>query len=90
MTVPHHKSRTMRRVYVRTPGGNVVLHHKLRRPAYAECGGCHKNLQAVPRERPAGIQALAKAKRRPERPYGGVLCGSCMRKTMVAKGRMPQ
>jgi len=31
---------------------------------------------------------MAKTKKRPERPYGGVLCTRCMRKTMIGKARI--
>jgi large subunit ribosomal protein L34e len=48
---------------------------------------CQAILSGVPRERPFKLAQLAKTERRPERPYGGVLCSKCMRKTIVAKVR---
>ena len=77
------KSRTMRRVHVKVPGGATKLHYKLRKPAAAKCSTCGDVLKGVPRERPAKMQNMPKTKKRPQRPYGGVLCSKCMRKKIV-------
>tara|TARA_Y100000310_G_C20302935_1_gene632679 strand:- start:197 stop:469 length:273 start_codon:yes stop_codon:yes gene_type:complete len=75
-----HKSRSLRRVHVKTPGGVNKIHYKKRKPSIAHCKVCKKDLKGVPRERPYKMQSLSKTKKRPERPYGGVLCSACMRK----------
>jgi len=80
-----HKSRTMRRVFVKTPGSKTILHYKLRKPSKAICGGCGTQLSGVPRERPFKMQNMPKTKKRPQRPYGGVLCSRCMRQVIVAR-----
>jgi len=82
-----HKSRTYRRVFVRTPGSKTVLQHRLRKPSKAICGKCHNQLAGVPRERPVKMRTLPKTAKRPERPYGGALCSKCTRITLVAKAR---
>jgi large subunit ribosomal protein L34e len=87
MKTPHKtKSRTFRRVKVTTPGGKRVTHYKRRRPEAAHCP-CGETLKGVPRLLPIAMQALAKTKKRPERPFGGVLCSKCMRKKIIAKFR---
>ena len=73
------RSRSLRRKKVRTPGNRLITQHKKRRPKIAKCGICRKPLHGVPRRNPADMRKLAKTKRRPERPYGGNLCSSCMR-----------
>lgn len=78
-----HKSRTMRRVFVKTPGGNNIVHYKTRKPSKAVCGGCGTVLQGVPRERPYKMQNMPKTQKRPSRPFGGVLCSKCMRRVIV-------
>ena len=45
---------------------------------------CGKELKGIPREIPGKIAKLSKTQRRPSRPYGGVLCSQCMRKTIIA------
>ena len=73
------KSRTYRRVHVRTPGGRTVLHMKRRAPEKPHCANCRIVLHGVVRYRPFEVSKLSKTERRPERPYGGVLCSKCTR-----------
>jgi len=87
MARPGHRSRTYRRVFVKTPGGETKLHHKKRKPSAAVCGSCGATLSGVPRERPFKMQGLAKTKKRPERPFGGVLCTKCTRKKIKKETR---
>ncbi len=74
-----HKSRSLRRVSRKLPGGKVTIQYKKRKPGRAKCSNCGKALMGVPRELPSKMRNLAKTKKRPERPYGGVLCSKCMR-----------
>lgn len=82
------RSRTFRRVYTKTPGARVVIHYKRRKPGFAQCAACKENLKAVPRGRPVDFQNMPKTKKRPQRPYGGVLCSACSRKILIAKARI--
>jgi large subunit ribosomal protein L34e len=77
------RSRKRRRVRVRTPGGKTKIVYKKRKPSAAKCAYCGDVLKGVLRSSPSGIRKLAKTQRRPERPYGGVLCSKCMRKKLV-------
>jgi large subunit ribosomal protein L34e len=81
-----HKNRSFRRV-IRKLASRVTVHYKKRNPKQAHCGNCGSVLQAVPRGRPYKMQNMAKTKKRPERPYGGVLCSKCLRTEMKAKAR---
>ncbi|MBS3129008.1 50S ribosomal protein L34e [Candidatus Woesearchaeota archaeon] len=81
------KSRTYRRIPIVTPGGNAVLHYKKRKPSPALCSVCKNVLSGVPRERPFKMRTMTKTAKRPERPYGGMLCSSCLRKSLIAKAR---
>ena len=87
MVKPRYRSRTFRRVFVKTPGGKVALQYKRRRNAVPQCT-CGATLQGVARGTPAQVKALPRSSRRPERPYGGALCSACMRKTIIAKFRV--
>lgn len=82
-----HKSSHYRKVFVKTPGSKTVIHYRERKPSKAICGHCKKQLAGVPRERSAKMANLPKTSKRPERPYGGVLCSSCMRKLMQQQVR---
>jgi large subunit ribosomal protein L34e len=73
------KSRTMARKQVKTPAARIVTHYRLRKPSKVCCATCGAPLKGVPRARPADLHAIPKTARRPERPYGGVLCSACTR-----------
>ena len=83
-----HKSRTLRRVYRKTPGNRTVVHYKKKKPKKSRCAGCSALLKGVPRERPHKMKKISKTKKRPERPYGGYYCSKCMRKLMIEKARI--
>ncbi|HLF54907.1 MAG TPA: 50S ribosomal protein L34e [Candidatus Nanoarchaeia archaeon] len=87
MVVPRYRSRTFRRIYTRTPSGNTVIHYKRRRNASPSCANCGNKLPGVARGTITEVRSLAKSSRRPERPYGGVLCSACTRRTIIAKAR---
>ena len=81
-----HKTRTFRKVSVKL-ASRVATHFRKRNPSPAKCGECGKKLQGVPRAKPCKMQNMPKTSKRPERPYGGVLCSKCMREVMIAKAR---
>ena len=87
MPAGKHKSGRFRKIFVRTPGSKVVVHHRERKPSKAICGNCKTQLSGVPRERPAKMANMPKTAKRPERPYGGVLCSFCTKKLLINKAR---
>jgi len=66
-----------RRTEVKTTTG-MSVHLTRQRPKKARCTECQKELHGIPRE-----WTLSKTQRRPERPFGGVLCSGCTRKRIV-------
>jgi large subunit ribosomal protein L34e len=74
-----HKSRTMRKVFVRTTSKTKVQYRK-RKMDTKKCASCGKQLSGVPKLTRSKFKNLPKTKKRPSRPYGGVLCSKCMRK----------
>ena len=77
------KSRTLRRVFKKTPGGRTTTAYVKRKPKKLRCSGCGAELMGIKRLRPYKLANTAKTKRRPERPYGGVLCSRCTRKKII-------
>jgi large subunit ribosomal protein L34e len=82
-----YKSRTLRRIAVKVPGGAVKRHYRQRKPGKAVCSTCQKPLAGVPRELPRQLTKLPKTAKRPQRPYGGVLCSACLRRMLLTKAR---
>lgn len=78
MVRPALRSRSLRRVYTRKPGGGVGVRYEKRKPGPARCARCGRRLNGVPRLRPPKIRRLSRTSKRPERAFGGVLCPSCL------------
>lgn len=88
MVCGRFKSRTFRRIFKKTPGGRNVMHYVKRKVGKPSCTKCTKELQSTARGRKAEIKKIPKSARRPERPFGGVLCSTCARLTHIAKARV--
>ncbi|MCM8783008.1 MAG: 50S ribosomal protein L34e [Candidatus Omnitrophica bacterium] len=73
---------------MKTPGGKTVTHFRKSKPNIARCAVCGKPLSGVPRLRQTEIKKLPKTKKRPERPFGGVLCSQCSRKKIAERARL--
>lgn len=87
MPAPKQRSRSLRKVFTKVPGGAIKVHFKKRKPNAAKCGNCGAVLKGIPRALPFRMRSMAKTKKRPERPYGGVLCSRCMREKIMNKAR---
>ena len=86
MTTGKHKSHSMRKISVRTPTRTTV-HYRKRKPNSAQCSTCGATLPGVPKTASQTLHAMAKTKKRPQRPYGGTLCSKCMRAHFVKVAR---
>ncbi len=82
-----YKSRSLRRVYRKTPSNKVVVNYKKRKPKKKRCAGCGALLKGVARERPYKMMKMPKTKKKVQRPYGGYYCSKCMRKVLIEKAR---
>ena len=87
MVSGRQKSASMRKISKKTPGGRVVIHYTKKKPSKAKCSQCGAELKGVPRLRPYKMENTPKTKKRPQRPFGGVLCSKCTTKKIIAKTR---
>ncbi len=78
MPRPMHRSRSKRRLKIRTPGGQEVTHYLKRRPHKPRCNSCGTVLFGVTRKRATGLARESKTKKRPGRPYAGQICHRCI------------
>ena len=81
------KARTRKIVYVRIPGGKTIIRYKGEKAGKAKCASCGAVLSGIPHKNVAELKKLPKTARRPERPYGGVLCSKCTRAKIIEKAR---
>ncbi|MBI4452650.1 50S ribosomal protein L34e [Candidatus Woesearchaeota archaeon] len=87
MPAPRLRSRSLRKLYRKVPGGRTAIHFKRRKPKAPHCSNCGAVLKGIPRELPYKMRSMAKTKKRPERPFGGSLCSRCMRLEMIKRAR---
>ncbi len=73
------RTRNLKRRKTRTPGNRLVIHYRGKKHGKAICAICKRPLHGVPNLKSSSMRKLPKTKRRPERPFGGSLCSSCMR-----------
>ena len=79
MPRPALRSRSLRRVKVRTPGGRTVVHYEKRKHNIPKCALCKKPLRGVGK---LTAKEERKGIRMPTRPFGGYLCHSCLEKAL--------
>jgi len=79
------KSRTFRRIRRRNVSG-IVTKYTRRRPSKAHCAVCGEILHGV--SSGLHIAKTSKTERRPERPFGGMLCSGCSRTVHKKSARM--
>jgi large subunit ribosomal protein L34e len=76
---PSLRVRTSKRIKVRLPGGRSVFHYKKRRAKKAKCSICKGFLHGVPTMM---LRKLSKSEKAPSRIFGGVICHSCLQKSI--------
>ncbi len=85
---PRHASRSMKQARVRTPGGRIVTHYGYKTHSKHTCAVCKKELHGKPRGRPIEIRSLFKSERKPERPFGGMLCSRDTRMVLSYRAKV--
>ena len=81
------KSRTFRRIKVRTPGARTRIIYKLRKPSKASCGMCGAILKGTTNARPTKISNMPKSSKKPSRAFSN-LCSACSRRQIMARARL--
>jgi large subunit ribosomal protein L34e len=84
---PMHKSRSLKRARVRTPGGRTVTRYKRKKTAPHKCALCKNELHGTPSNNPIALGKLKKSQKRPSRPFGGQLCSKCTRDVIAYKAQ---
>jgi len=79
MPRPALRSRSLRRVFRRTPSGRTVIHYERKRNSPAKCALCKMELNGVKTNK---LYKYSKTEKRPERKYGGYLCHKCLEKVI--------
>lgn len=75
-----------RKVYVKLSGSRIKVVIKKANRNHSKCG-CGRILEGIPRLSNRKFKNLAKSEKKVNRPYGGVLCSSCMREEIIRRTR---
>jgi large subunit ribosomal protein L34e len=78
-------SKSMRKVKVKSPGGETLISFRRKKPSYVKCKKCGERLNR-PKLSVKKLKNLPKTKKRPERPFPE-LCSRCMREYFKNKVR---
>lgn len=87
MTSPRDNTKSAIWSKTRVPSGESRLFIKRKKVNAAHCAVCKTELSGVPSKRSYEMRKLAKTEKRPERMYGGVLCGNCVKEKLKAAVR---
>jgi large subunit ribosomal protein L34e len=77
------KSRRLRRVQVRLPGGKTTTHYRLRNRSHSKCAVTGKPLQGIPRKTNRKFKNLNKSQKTVARPYGGYMSHSALKEKII-------
>ncbi|MGB9728966.1 MAG: 50S ribosomal protein L34e [Thermoprotei archaeon] len=85
MPRPALRTHSKAKIKTRTPGGRTSLHIRPRKTKKARCSICGKPLHGTH----VGLEAkkMALSEKRPNRPYGGYICSTCLSNLISAKVR---
>jgi large subunit ribosomal protein L34e len=64
---------------VKTPGGKLTVHYRVKKPGVPRCGDTGVPLNGIPALRPVQYSRLSKNKKRVSRAYGGSRSGAAVR-----------
>ena len=84
MTLNSHSFRKLPR---KIPGGSWKIATERKKSSMPVCAITGKMLHGVPNARGTEMERIEKSKRRPERPYGGMLSSRETRLMMTKKAR---
>ena len=82
------KSRTLRRVAVRTPGARRITHYRVRKVGRATCPVTGQQLHGLSRGTKSQLRSMPKSSRTVSRAFGGTLSSKASRAKLVQKARL--
>ena len=78
MPEPYKRSRSLRRLQIKVPGGRTVLHYKERKLGKAKCGSCGGILTGVQRKR--NLKCInCQKQRKDQKGHMEVICAADVR-----------
>jgi large subunit ribosomal protein L34e len=72
------RTRSTKKVKVRTPGGRTVTHYRAEKAQRSTCGRCGTHLSGMATGTSTEVSSKSASSKAPARPYAGVLCSDCL------------
>jgi len=72
------RTRSKKRRTLRLPGGHSVTHYKKEKITPQQCTRCGRKISGASHLIPSEIRKLPASQRKIERPYGNLLCPTCL------------
>jgi len=79
MPKPSSRTRSKKRYRLQLPGGQSGTHYKREKTGRPKCTRCGREISGIPHLVPSEIRRLPASQRKIERPYGNMLCPTCLR-----------
>jgi large subunit ribosomal protein L34e len=76
------RTRSKKRQTLRLPGGRTGTHYTREKIKSQRCARCEKPLSGIPRLISSGVRKLPASQRKIERPYGNLLCPTCLQESL--------
>lgn len=83
MPRPARRSRSLRRIQRKSPGGETKKRYERRKGTKAKCAICKKRLQGA-----SCSKVLSKTQKHPKRLFAGNLCHQCTEQALKLKTRI--
>ncbi|MFW5746594.1 MAG: hypothetical protein ACOCWQ_03515 [Nanoarchaeota archaeon] len=81
------KSKTTRKVFVRTPGGKAKVMLKPKSGKQARCPVTNQKLAGTPKARPRKLKGSSRSVKKPSRLFGGMLSSWAARREIIRRVR---
>jgi len=88
MPAPHLRTRSSKRVDVKSPSSEKRFHYKMETTSTSSCSICGKPLGGIAHLTTVKKRKLNRSKRKIWRPYGGHLCHNCLKIALKQSARI--
>ncbi len=78
MVRPDKRTRSVKKVKKKTPGGRTVTHFKAEKAKACKCGRCKTLVKNIATGSNTELSGMSKSKKGTSMPYSGVLCNKCI------------
>jgi len=87
MPAPRYRSRSYRRKKFHSPGGETRIHYVRMKNNHPRCAVCGNPISGIGKHYTFEYMRMSHSKKTVNRPFGGVLCPTCLQRMIKAAVR---